>query len=956
MVSGGVILFQDYLPRDDGLLEVFPFTMIIQPESENAVSDAHAPRLAPIVLRTSERALLQFDRPFRLSGESAGKLKSGQLQGQVHVYRLPDQDFAGEKFSIWTSHVQLTPTRIFSLEDIEFHYGEHHGSGRNFRLDLQHDIPQAIATDDFSRINGLKRLELAFVKSVQLHPAASAADRGRASSRPSRGPMQITCRGPFVFDFEAGRGEFQRDVFVQSLDASGDSLFGQQLAFEFERAIADDSSIHASSRDQHSLVLRRIRLSGEPARILLSSRSLEMVAESLQYDLSLEQVVAADPKQVTLSQPGMQAHARQIRYRLRNDQSLGPLWAQGPGQLIQSFPNQPDQPRRLVQWQDQLTIEPSGPLRKVSVRGNVRYAVENQLAVEAQTIDAWLLETNQAQETHPPQWAYHPLEVEMKDQVAIESPRLGGTTDLLTLRWPLADQIPWDKPAETFTTYRAFRLPWSEFQDGPPPVSITPIGNQLPPTRTEPIGSGFGITAAPDQFRFAAEQVRVWVDDSTPALSWNRVEMDGQVLLRQPSRDQENGEEFSLRGGSLRLTPQGRDQYHVHVHNRAYLQSPRFDLQAEQIYLDQQANRVWAPKAGQLLLRPAATNLEEAARRTPDQIQLTWEGGIVFDGETIYAEHQVLSQINQTSATGLRTVAEMHCAALSLVLTQPIDMSHIKLAEAGAKQTVPTTQPEIERMTLVSRLPDDQLVFPTPAARQAPRIADQKVVLEKSVFGEQQQLLEYQQLKVPRLVVYQQQGKLQATGPGELSSWRRETGNRSGWMQQVSTAQPPNPSDRIAYLHLEYDTSLVGRDDFQHFTFQGRVRALQAPAAQWHEHPRINLQLMPPGSAHLTSDQLELAQWTPRGQEQPTAELIATGNARLRSETFEALAHRLSYQQLTDILEIEGSDREDAQLRYQSDPKTRDRVQLAAQKIRYRPSDQWMEIVKARNATIQRGR
>ncbi len=83
--------------------------------------------------------------------------------------------------------------------------------------------------------------------------------------------------------------------------------------------------------------------------------------------------------------------------------------------------------------------------------------------------------------------------------------------------------------------------------------------------------------------------------------------------------------------------------------------------------------------------------------------------------------------------------------------------------------------------------------------------------------------------------------------------------------------------------------------------------------------------------------------------------MIATGNAQIVSDTFQATAERFSYNQQTDILTVEGTSRTDANLWFRRNPKEK-MNHLVAVKILYRLSDQWTDIQNVKNATFNPGR
>jgi len=80
--------------------------------------------------------------------------------------------------------------------------------------------------------------------------------------------------------------------------------------------------------------------------------------------------------------------------------------------------------------------------------------------------------------------------------------------------------------------------------------------------------------------------------------------------------------------------------------------------------------------------------------------------------------------------------------------------------------------------------------------------------------------------------------------------------------------------------------------------------------------------------------------------------MLATGNAHLFSETFEATASRVSYSQATDVLVVEGTPRTDANLWFKQTPNDKNPTHLIAEKISYRISDQWTQTQGVKNLNI----
>jgi hypothetical protein len=255
-------------------------------------------------------------------------------------------------------------------------------------------------------------------------------------------------------------------------------------------------------------------------------------------------------------------------------------------------------------------------------------------------------------------------------------------------------------------------------------------------------------------------------------------------------------------------------------------------------------------------------------------------------------------------------------------------------------------------LTLSDRLPGDRLVFNSPAAAGAqPNL--QPVIVEHQSW-ENGELVQQQEVVVPYATVNMQSNTIAARGPGFVVSHTR---NKSSASAPATVPFPIRQPDRnssasaLTFVRTNFDQSVLANLSGRDVRLVGNVRVLYAPVETWTAHFDPDQAANHPGSIRLTCDQLQLAQWTPRGSGQPTSEMIAKGNAHVIGDLFESTADRISYNQATDILVIEGSARTDAHLWYQQDAQS-ERVPLVAGKILYRPSDQWTEIQRVKNATI----
>ncbi len=995
--SQGTIYFKDYQTDPDGTIEVFPFTMVIRSESLSIHSDkspgtANNADRQPIILRASQRAHLQFDRPFVLGSKAAGKLQSGQLEGIVNVFQPESVPGKNNGISIWTSNVQMTPLRIFSLEDIDFNLGPHQGSGRSFNIELSHNTPLEAINTDFSKINGIKKLELAFLKSLLINPdriqssstspvpvsgnqalqppssfspPESPASTVPPSAESMSGPLNVTCDGPFVFDFEQLIASFEKQVRVQRASEPGDAITGQRLDVRFDQEFDPQQTALTAEpprADLSRLKVRSIQVTGQPAKLQLISQHAEVTAEQLEYDLVRQQVFARDPNRVLITQPEQQFQAKQIQYRLREDGSLGPLVADGPGEIqYRIVGNSPPAvlnsvstsaataPKELlIRWKNRLTIEPDEQQRLVTLDGGASLTLDGQQQLAGERLRLWLWMQPELQSTKKNHWTYLPIQAEVDRQVWVEHTDFAGLTHRLLAKWPLADQLEKQQ-------IRLFRS--SEDLIGDSTIDLLPPAPQFKPQTPD----------AP--LRFASREILVRLDQSESLTQLQSVRLEGAARVDHWEFSQPNQPPTILTGGRLHLKPLSEKLFHLAVVDNARIVSADWELSGPELHFDQQANRLWINGGGQASVRGKPTSNEivptgqsafqttAAAQLAENQtIDITWKAGMIFDGEKLYFENQVTADIRQPSPeNNSQTRLQSRSEALSLILESPINLAESTQVKRGQQIGNNT---KIRQLILVNQLLADQRVFPV--SENAPTTTIPPVVLVRQQFDSSQNLLTKQTLIAPHLDIFPDSEQFSAAGPGQIIQWQRATNQTNDSKPNFLTASGPltpnskAPSTQINYLHVLYDGTLSAKGKPAELQLHGRVRGLYGNVASFDTESNPDRNKPDKGLLRLSCDDLHVVHWQRRSDEQAFWELIAEGSANFVGESFEATAARMSYHERSGKLIIDGGDRGDANLWYQAIPTNPQRDHLVAEQIAYWPETQRAEIDKVRNATINR--
>ena len=986
-IDDGIILFQDYKQREDGVVEVFPFTLILK-NNQPVYGEQPKAEEMPIIVRASKHAELKFDRPFVIGTASAGKLAVCLLQGDVNVFRKATADEEG--FDFWTRNVQLTPKKVVSIDEVRFQIGPHSGIGRHLTLDLEHKTSATALNTSFSTVKGVSRLELAFVEKIRIvheTKSGSAIDKATAGPSLSTAPIDVVCTGPFVVDFINQVAEFRDNVEITRLDSHRDQLFAERLRLYFSPAQPSGTT----SNQQANLKLSRVQLQGIPARLLLPSESAEVAGEVLEYDLAKNEILGNDSRRVEIKHDNKRFSAQKVRYSLREDGGLGTLIAEGAGELHQAPTSTNSQDAFALQWSSFLTTEDVQGRKLITIAGNVSAQINQLTNVSGDKLELWLDEqatTIPATETQPAKTKleYFPRELLVDNDVKIRSPDLDGTTRLLKLIWPTAaaqrvsrlpvhfnksvaapehhihvdqsvQRIPFEA-AKTFPTelQELGRLrPASE-------LPVAPASQILPaarPIQAVPVPNG---NPRKQKLSVSGDIITVHLANNTQqkpdgaaklaADQFEKVNIDGRVVVLQLQAQDPTKHDLKITGDKLELRPQAEELFEASVLGNASVETPQFSMHGRDLHVDQLANRIWVSGPGSLVVRelrraPNGVNESPPAEDLPlgDQpIHVEWLAGMIFDGEKIYFEQDVRCRTRQRpNAAGINSLLRSHSEGLSLQLNRRIDLSQLD-ADNPAAEDLNVTQ-----IVLSNQISDR--AFPQQAGTTTP----EKVVLEKSNFDRNKEQVEKQLIVVPQVSMNTVTGDIRASGPGILVGWRKDKdGKTSGpKFDLVSSSGGPETSKHpIQYLQANFDQRLVANTEDERIALSGNVRALHGGVNNWNQQLDPDLARIPANATRINCDQLEVARWQPRGQDKPTSEIKAVGNVRVEGEQFEATAYRLTFEEASDMLTIEGDERTPATL-LQKRSRNAAANQLSAGKIRYRPSDEWTSIDNVKHAAVR---
>ncbi len=882
----GMLLIKDYRMRDDGSLELVPCTLILADTGPGgAATGIEGPigSQRPVLLRSSQGALIRFDRPLDLTRGQFGQLESGWLVGPVTIQSPESRPGANDALDLRTDSIQITRERIIAPYDVIFRYGENTGRGRDLIVSLgpspDHRSGSTVEDEPFGQ---LRSLELVHVESLRLRlpsaeervdadnkPAAGIDTEGRSRTEfdrlaggkfPLLGDVHVTCRGPFRLDFRRLIATLEDQVEMVQKNPSGphDRVTADLLRIGFARIASPDLQQENDSTEdrlrQSRLAITKIVLQGTPARLDIPSASLAAHAERMEYHPETRQIRMTDQHQAMLRYEQHEFRGKQVHYVPGDDGQLGHLVAEGPGLLRGISPDQPDKIFE-ASWQDRLVVQPHQGDQAISLLGgaHIRYAGMGEFA--ANDLHLWLQEIPTANDSDGrSRFDYRPSRMLAEGRVRVDSPQLVGGTEKVEV-WIRHDSAQPERPSATAAAR------------GPGPFS--------PPSKL-----------SAQRFDLAGDHLQVQLLQSGNDMVVEHLILDGNVRLREIQTARPGETPLNVSGHLIQLenanTPQTRM---LVLGGPAEVAARHVAVVGERIQLNRERNRLWIPGAGSMRLPIAATALQDRqaadSDASPGSMTIQWQDRMLFDGQLAQFEGGVRMRGEQPAKDG--QVFDLLLAGdhLDVALTQRIDFSDDK----------PPTDVHVGRVAFRG----DVLL----------QNASHRDGLRTSI----------DRMHVRDLTIDQPSGRLHAAGPGWGSSVRRNQPMHGGTDERSAATQIAGTSSPLVYLRVDFEDQIVGNLHDRVIEFHGRVRTLYGPVADWRDRlepdPRDGLA---PGVYLLTSDRLALAEMQVSGTEPASIEVIADGNTTVEGSQFTARAWRVSYARAKELLILQGDGRNDAEL------------------------------------------
>jgi lipopolysaccharide export system protein LptA len=901
----GMLLFKEYETLDDGRLVLTPCTLIFDSGGGKRPGiDAEFEQ--PLIMRAPNQADLLFDGPLDLARGKVGKLIGGRLVGNVTISRPETGPGKNDALLITTSNVQMDERHAWTPHPVRFLHGSSFGSGRDLIITL---LPPESQSPDSTTpaVGGIKSLELVHVDQIRVElqgdgllaageqPAASAV---RLATTPATGAKEdqtvsIRCQGPFLFDFVNRVATFEKKVQItrQLQRNNDDRLLCDLLEIHFDagKAAEKENKPKKSPNDENpfgEMRASRVVATGQPVVIESSSTGGRAVGEELSYDVINRRIRLSGERPVRLVYQQTIVDALSLEYELAESGKIGRLWAKGPGR-IENTSRATDNDTFTANWGKQLTLQPQGDFRVISLTGGAALAMAASGRISAKEIHAWFSEDGRKP---PPRNAFAPPPViraqhtepdglaklqksSMQfsrllalENVHIESRRVTGDTGRLEV---------WleDAPVKTARTPAAGQRPGASNRPRPAaqPAKTTNEGNLLLAGKDAENQSSYVVQGRRMRLRLLRKGEQTNVDEVT---------LEGGVRLTEQPPAGPRESPLKVTGEFVRVQNANLPSASVKVLGKpAHVTARDLQLTAANIGLHRGKNRLWVEGPGEIgvPLKQTGQRGLTTSGTADDQLSVRWKAGMMFDGIKMLFEEDVIASTQMQMA---------RAGKLELVLTKAID-------------------------------------FNAPKQNEKPQL--RYVTFDNGVYMEQQTrdgrvLTAIDRLNARTLTIDQASGRMKAEGPGWFRTVRLgDAADLTALPGETNRLPRPPAQDRddreLLFVGVSFQGGIAGNLENRQIEFQQRVRCNYGPVTRWDQTVDADSpQGLGPRDVTLTCERLSVAEITAVGSPTRQFELNALGNAFVEGQTFSARAARISYTQAKDLLIMEGDGRNDAQL------------------------------------------
>jgi hypothetical protein len=455
-----------------------------------------------------------------------------------------------------------------------------------------------------------------------------------------------------------------------------------------------------------------------------------------------------------------------------------------------------------------------------------------------------------------------------------------------------------------------------------------------------------------------------------------------------------------LKGDYLRVVPQSVEKkYRLELttiqtsfaESFHSIETPEFSLTGQKINLDQLANKIWVDGLGKIKFddtidsQSPSTNLSNggfgfASQRpanAPSILQASWHGGMIFDGQKIYFERDVMLAAKQSESTASspeddrleknrqreqnrqneqnrqdeqnrQQFIQANCGQMSVALNRFIDFDNIKSESVRQSETKPT------EIIFIDRVDPAKQVFQASKTGSVKQHSAMQILVQN--IDELGILNRQQSISADRVTINPISKNILANGPGWVSTHdlqKPKTATASASKNPLARFSDSNSNGEslpISFVRINFAGDLKINGSTNQMNIDDRVRTLYMATDDWglNVDPDRIPAAMRKSAVLLTSQKMTLARWQPRESSEEQHELTARGNVRIMGDSIDLNSDRVSYNQINDMLVVNGTTRTPAKIRYRQVPGRSNSAtgwqEFSAEKFKYQIATQSISV------------
>lgn len=861
-----VLATKDFTIEPDGKVRLEPFNIALFAKEKG---DAKFPEINTVQSRV---AYLTFDHPVSSFADMGRhKIVACELRDDICIRnnrRTPQREddvsvtTPGPMFYREDQHLISTAASVQLLdEQSKPEPTKITAEGLELHLTTDSEVKPAAAAgprkERAQSIGGVERIDLLANVEMHLWPDGNSGFLGgpRAAGNdpkekpPEKAQVVITTHGPFryavspdnaatpdraFFHIPERRGALRERVTVTRLAGPAgqekrDQLFCDHLELTFRRKADADTEKGAGATEQLAIQEAHATSdSGSSVELQSEAEELAAYGNDFFYDArTKESLLKGTPEMFALKE-AHEIHARELRMQSAGQKEVQKARAKGPGRI--AMLNRESGKRTLfARWADEMEFDKDGGLDSLTFKGQAAFEdKEHGQDLRADRLRLWLKPADHASPAAGEAQRMKPHRLEATGHVRADSPELHvkEPTEYLVIRFKDAPTGPAPTPAGTAPAApAAAELPRSNSEPAAtPPVAAKSGGPDKPAVPTTPGAQGKGTAAADTKkppMELSATTVHAYVNRVGDKNELDRVWCQGAVHVHQePSSPDDRG--VDITGDTLNLDHSPDGSILLVKGSLAEVQMNKICILGPNVSIDQKDNRVKVFGIGAMIMI-TDKNLDGGKLEKPTELKIHWNKDMDFDGTNALFRGGVQAE---------RLNERLRCQEMQVFLDRKVSFKEGEKGDQPAK---------------VRNL-----------------VCDRECRIEETTLAADGQLQRYTRLTSPAVDMDNEEGKVNAAGPGVVHIHQLEDedgGPEQGDVLPKPPVQKPDPNRKQARKELvltrvSYLSRMYANNRDRTAFFYGDVDVVHVPTPN--VDVVVNLDRPPPGCMHLHSEQLKV--------------------------------------------------------------------------------------------------